>query len=84
MKTTTCSAMGGPCEATLSGSTEKEMMNAGWAHIEAMHPEMAEKIKQMPKEETDKWMAEFHEKFEALPEEEAKSEAAPEEEEAAA
>ena len=79
MKTMTCSALGGPCDAAVSGGTEKEMMDAAWAHVESAHPEMAEKIKAMTSEETSKWQAEFHEKFEALPEDAAEETPAAEE-----
>jgi predicted small metal-binding protein len=68
MKTTTCSAMGGPCDATLSGSTEKEMVDAGWAHVESAHPELAATMKDMSQEEKGKWAADFHAKYEAMPE----------------
>ena len=75
MKTMTCSAMGGPCDATVSGSTEKELMDAGWAHMEAAHPELAEEVKAMSQEEKDKWAADFHAKYDALPEDGAAEEA---------
>ena len=83
MKTTTCSAMGGPCDATLTGSTEKEMIDAGWAHVESAHPELAETMKAMTQEEKDKWAADFHTKFEAMPEDEAVEETPAAEEPAA-
>ena len=63
--------MGGPCDAAVSGSTEKEVMDAGWAHMESAHPEMIEDIKAMPQEDKDKWAADFHATWEATPEDEA-------------
>lgn len=70
MKQITCSQMGGPaeCKEILSGETADEMVKAGWAHIEAAHPEMAENIKNNPKEVNDKWQEDFRATFDALPE----------------
>ena len=82
MKTMTCSAMGGPCDASMTAATEKEMMDAGWAHVEATHPEIVEQMKTMSQEEKDKWAADFHKKWEAAPEDSAEeAETAPEAEE---
>jgi predicted small metal-binding protein len=71
MKTMNCSDMGGTCEETMSAATEEEMVGMGWKHIEAAHPEMAEKIKNIPQAEKDTWMSEFHKKWEAAPEDDA-------------
>ena len=68
MKTMTCAQMGGSCDAKLTAASEKEMMDVGWKHIEEAHPDMAEKIKGMPKEDTETWMTGFHTKWEATPE----------------
>ncbi len=61
MKTMTCKQMGGPCDANISGATSEEMMNNGMMHIEKAHPDMAAKIKAMPKD--DPKMMEWNEKF---------------------
>ena len=70
MKQITCAQMGGPatCTAMLSGNTPEEIVDAGMKHVGASHPEMMEDIKKMSKEDMDKWMMEFKEKWDALPE----------------
>lgn len=62
--------MGGPetCTFMLTGSTSEEMLDSGWKHIQAEHPDMAKRIMENPKDVNDKWMAEFKERFDALPE----------------
>jgi predicted small metal-binding protein len=51
MKKMICADMGGPatCTDEISGSTADEMIQHGWKHIEEMHPEIAEGIKNNPK-----------------------------------
>ena len=68
MKQMTCAQMGGPaaCTFMITGSTAEEMSMNGMKHVEEAHPELAAQIKAMTKEETDKWMAEFSAKFDAL------------------
>ena len=70
MKQITCPAMGGPatCTAVLTGNTAEEMVASGMKHVEEAHPEMAADIKKMSSEDMAKWMADFHPKFDALPE----------------
>lgn len=68
MKTMTCSELGGPCDAKMTTATKEEMMKVGMEHVEAVHPEMATKIKAMTKEETDKWAMDFDAKWMAKPE----------------
>ena len=70
MKQITCPAMGGPatCTAVLKGNTAEEMVADGMKHVTEAHPEMAADIQKMSPEDTAKWMAEFHVKFDALPE----------------
>lgn len=71
MKQMTCSAMGGPCEATITGNTPDEMIANGTTHVNEAHPELAESMKTMPKEALDKWNTDFQAKWEATPETEA-------------
>jgi predicted small metal-binding protein len=71
MKTMTCSQMGGPCDAAITADSAEEAATMGWKHMEEAHPEDAEKMKDMPQEEKDKWMAEHNEKWAALPEDAA-------------
>ena len=70
MKQMTCATAGGPstCSAVLSGNTAEEMMESGMKHVTEAHPEMAAEMQKMPKEDMAKFMAEFHAKFDALPE----------------
>jgi hypothetical protein len=70
MKQMTCPAAGGPatCTGVLSGNTAEEMMADGMKHVQEAHPEMAGDIAKMSPEALAKWTAEFHSKFEALPE----------------
>mgnify|MGYP001559665184 FL=1 len=55
--------MGGMCETAMSAETRDEMMEKGMAHLEVAHPEMAETVKNMPKE--DPMMVAWVEKFNA-------------------
>ncbi len=68
MKQMTCAQMGGPCNTIITGNTAEEMAKNGGKHLMEDHPEMAERMKNMPKEESDKWMADFQKKFDATPE----------------
>ena len=70
MKQMTCPAAGGPatCTAVLSGNTAEEMMADGMKHVKEAHPEMAADIAKMTPEESTKFMADFHSKFDSLPE----------------
>ena len=70
MKHIPCSELGGPatCNEMISGSTADEMVTNGWKHLQEAHPEVAQNIMNNPKDVNDKWMTEFKEKFESLPE----------------
>jgi hypothetical protein len=61
--------MGGMCEAKISGSSEEEMIANGMKHLEAAHPEMAETVKTMEKDNPImvEWAANFHKAYEAAP-----------------
>ena len=61
MKTMTCRELGGMCDTGLTAETSDEMMMKGMAHLEEAHPEMAESIKAMPKD--DPAMLEWSQKF---------------------
>ncbi len=62
--------MGGPatCKARIRGNTPEEMIDNGMKHVQKAHPDMAEGMKTMSKEEGDKWRAEFQKKWDAAPE----------------
>lgn len=58
------------CDEPISGSTPDELMGAGMVHLEAAHPEMAESVKAMPKDDPAmvKWSEDFMKTWEATPE----------------
>lgn len=64
----TCAQLSGPCDHTMTAGTEKEMMDMGWAHVEASHPEIVASMATMPQEEKDKWASDFHNTWETTPE----------------
>lgn len=68
MKTLTCSQMGGPCNAPISGNSFEEISDNGMKHLQQAHPEMAEQMKNMTKEEGDAWAAKVMPMYEAAPE----------------
>jgi len=63
MKTLTCSQMGGPCDAKISGATKDEMMANAMKHLETAHPDMAADVKKASA--TDPMMVEWNKKFDA-------------------
>ena len=69
MKQMTCAQMGGPatCSTMISGNTPEEMVANGTKHVNAAHPDIAENMKKMSKEDGDKWMAVFKAKWAAMP-----------------
>jgi len=70
MKTITCREMGGMCDEPITAATKDEMLAKGMAHLEAAHPEMAETVKTMPKEDPMmvEWAAKFDATWDAAPE----------------
>ncbi len=74
----TCAQMGGSCEATITGSTQEEMLANGMKHLEEAHPEMAADVKAAPQDDPKmvEWNQKFAADFAAAPE--VASEAAPE------
>lgn len=61
MKTMTCSQLGGPCEAKITGNTPDEMIKNGMQHLEEEHPEMAADVKKASPD--DPMIVEWKEKF---------------------
>ena len=45
------------CDATITGATEQEVMDKGWAHMKEAHPDMVTDIMSKPQAEQDKMMA---------------------------
>lgn len=75
MKKTTCRAMAGACEFEITGETAEEMIEKSKAHgMDAMikgdpaHLEAMEKMKKMSPEDQQKFMEDFKNSFESLPE----------------
>lgn len=70
MKTMTCAQMGGMCDTALHAESKEGMMGVGMAHLEVAHPEMAESVKTMPKEDPMMvaWVEKFNADWEATPE----------------
>lgn len=52
MKTLTCRQMGGMCDEKLTAETYEGILDVGMKHVELAHPEMAENIKKMPKDDS--------------------------------
>lgn len=73
MKKMTCSQMGGECDAVIMGSTPDEVMKAGMMHLEQAHPDMAARVKGMPKDDPQmkEWNDKFMKDWEAAPEADA-------------
>ncbi len=69
MKILSCSVIGGPatCTTEFKSETSEDMIHQAWVHLGTEHPEIAENIKNNPKEVNDRWMADFHTTFESLP-----------------
>jgi len=63
----TCRAMGGPCDMPMTAATPEEMVKMGMDHVTEAHPEIAEQMKSMSKEDNDKWMEDFKKKWSATP-----------------
>jgi predicted small metal-binding protein len=68
MKTMTCREMGGLCDHEISAQTAKEMMDEGMKHLKKEHPEMAQKMSSMSKEENDQWKADFMKRWDGISE----------------
>ncbi len=62
--------MGGECDAKITGATQDEMIANAMKHLETVHPEMAAKVKAMPKDDPMmvEWMVKFKADFAAAPE----------------
>ncbi len=68
MKTMTCTQLGGPCEAALSGNTPDELVANAMTHLKETHPEMAADVAKMTPEQMEAWNKDFQAKFAATPE----------------
>lgn len=51
MKTITCRALGGPCDAPITAESYDEMIKKGMEHLEKVHPKMAADVKKAPKDD---------------------------------
>lgn len=70
MKTITCRAMGGMCDEPIIANNMDEMIAKGMEHLKVAHPEMAQSIEQMPKDDPMmlKWYEDFKTTWESTPE----------------
>lgn len=68
MKTMTCKALGGPCDASMTADSSEEMLKKATEHVNEAHPEIVEQMKAMSKDDMDKWNADFKGKWDATPE----------------
>lgn len=73
MKKMTCKAMGGSCDAEITGETAEELMTNGKNHVheqaeggDAGHQEIVDKMKSMSEEEYGKWREDFTANFNSL------------------
>lgn len=73
MKKTTCSAMGGVCDAEITGETADELMANGKQHVndaaeggDEDHKTVVERMKALSKEDHDKWADDFTKNFDNL------------------
>lgn len=73
MKKTTCSALGGSCDAEITGENAEEIAANGKQHVhdqaeagDAGHLEIIEKMKGLSEEDHAKWMEDLQGKFEGL------------------
>ena len=67
MKKMKCSDMGGPCGMEMSADSWDAMKAEGTKHLQEVHPEMAEGMKNQTPEAMAKWDAESKAKFDASP-----------------
>ena len=74
MKKMTCSAMGGCCEADITGATAEEMSDNGRKHVheaadngDAGHKELVEKMSKISPEDLAKWNEEHKARFATAP-----------------
>ena len=73
MKKTTCRDLRGTCDAEIRGETPEEMSEKCKQHVMEMiqsgdegHKAAVEKMKQLSKEEQEKWYEDFKNSFESL------------------
>lgn len=67
MKTMTCRELGGSCDEKLTAGSWDEMVQTMTKHVIAMHPDVAEKMKQMHQEDPKRWGRETKPKWDTTP-----------------
>ena len=68
MKTMTCKALGGSCDAKLSARSWDDMVKTMTRHVMENHPDVAKKMEQMHDEDPQRWGREMKPKWEATAE----------------
>ena len=68
MKTMTCKELGGKCDQTLSANSWDEMVKKMTSHVMEKHPDVAEDMKKMHEQDSQKWGKEMKPKWDAAPE----------------
>lgn len=68
MKALTCRELGGACDQRLLAETWGEMVKEMTAHVMEKHPDVADSMKKMHKEDPDRWGKQMKPKWDAAPE----------------
>lgn len=68
MKTMTCKELGGKCEQKLSADSWGEMVSVMTKHVMDKHPDVAQNMEEMHKQDPRKWGEETRPKWDAAPE----------------
>jgi len=68
MKTMKCKELGGKCEQKLSADSWDEMVSVMTKHVMDKHPDVAQKMEEMYKQDPRKWSEETRPKWDAAPE----------------
>jgi predicted small metal-binding protein len=68
MKTMTCKELGGNCDQKLSAESWDEMIKVMTKHVMDRHPDVAEEMEKMHKQDPQKWAKEMKPKWNAAPE----------------
>ncbi|MEP6548747.1 MAG: hypothetical protein ABJD53_14895 [Gammaproteobacteria bacterium] len=68
MKILTCKELGGKCNQKLSAESWGEMVKVMTKHVMDKHPDVANEMEQMHKQDPQKWGKEMKPKWNAAPE----------------
>jgi predicted small metal-binding protein len=65
MKSLTCKELGGSCDRAIAAETWDDAVKKMTAHVMEMHPDIAEKMKEMHEKDPGKWAREYKPKWDA-------------------